>query len=121
MSRKNILRPFKMLNAVSMASNQTSSVTNVVNIDIAHILVEWSGTSPVGTLAVQARHNQESTNITGSWFDLDGLSAIAISGNTGSHQILLNELPFSEIRLVYTFTSGTGSLTATIQGKVVGA
>lgn len=113
---KRIVPGFKMWDATSMAATSTSTSTNVQNLDKASIFVEWTGTSPVGTITVQARNSAS-----GTWYDLDFGAAITVSGNTGSHSIVFNELPFTDIQLVYTRTSGTGSITATYVSKVTGA
>lgn len=106
-----------MFDAVSIATNQTSNPTSLIRVDRAHILIEWSGAA-VGNLKVQARHHSMSNP--GSWFDLSGLDIIPISGGPGTHEILFNTISFEEIRLVYTASSSTGSLTATIEAKVEG-
>lgn len=121
MSRKNVQESYKMLSAASLATNQTSSAYNVKNQDKAFVVVKWSGTSPVGTLTVQARDRKETIGPDSDWVTLDFGSAISISGASGNHQLVFNELPFTDIRLVYTATSGTGTLDAWISSKVIGA
>lgn len=106
-----------MFDAVSMATSQTSAATNVQNLDSASIFVEWSGaSSPVGTVTVQARNGAA-----GTWYTLDFGASIDVSGASGNHQLVFNEMPFTDIRLVYTRSSGSGPLTATISAKTVGA
>ena len=116
MARKNFVEQFKMLDAADISTNQTSELTNVLKLDQASIILEWSGSSPVGTVTVEARNGSD-----GNFYELDMGSTISISGNSGNHQLLFSEMPFSDIRLQYTSTSGTGSLTATITSKTVGA
>jgi len=115
MARKNT-HSHKMINATSMGATITSAATSVKNMDKAGILVEWSaGSTPVGVITVQARFSP-----TGNYVDLDFGSAINVSGNSGSHQIRLDELPFQDIRVVYTRTSGSGTLNVTVVIKQVG-
>lgn len=115
MARKNT-HSHKMLDAVSAGSNQTSEPTSVLGMDKASIFVEWSaGTSPVGTITVEARNSP-----VGTWYTLDFISTISVSGPSGSHQIYFTELPFQDIRIKYTRTSGTATLNATIVIKQVG-
>lgn len=117
MSRKQILPPFKMYNAVSLGATVTSTITSVAGMDKASIYFEWSaGTSPVGTLTVHARNGAD-----GTWRELNMGSTISISGASGAHDLVFNELPFTDIKLVYTRSSGTGTVTATIAAKTVGA
>ena len=114
MGRKNF-KSYPMLDDASMATTQQSVATNVQLLDKASIHVSWTGTAPVGVLTVQARNGENDT-----WYDLDFGVAMNVTGNSGDHQIIFNELPFYEIQLVYTATSGTGSIDAVILMKQVG-
>ena len=117
MGRKNVVKSFKMLDAVDISSSQTSDATNVINLDTASIHVVWSaGSSPVGTITVEARNGEND-----SWYELDFGSTISVSGASGDHQIMLNEMPFTDIRILYTATSGSATLTATLTMKTMGA
>lgn len=113
--RKNVVRGYKMFDAVSVAASATSNEVNVINLDKASIFVDWAGTAPVGVLTVQAKNAQN-----GDWFDLDMGGVINISGASGSHILVFNELPHDAIRLVYTATSGTGTIDAVLAAKQVG-
>jgi hypothetical protein len=114
--RKNVVRGFLMLDQADLSTNQQSIEVNTLNLDKASIYVDWTGTAPVGTLVVEAKNSES-----GDWFPLDFGSAIAVSGASGQHTILLNELPFYAIRLAYTTTSGSGAIDALIVAKTVGA
>lgn len=116
MGRKNVIKSFKMVDSADLSGNFTSETVNTINLDKASIHLSWSGTSPVGTVSVEARNGEND-----SWYELDMGSAISISGNSGDHQLNFLELPFTEIRLQYTSTSGTGSIDGYISAKVVGA
>lgn len=105
-----------MIDAGSLGSSITSSTVNVINLDKASIHLEWTGSSPVGTITVQARNGEHD-----AWYALDLGSTISISGASGDHQLVFNELPFTDIRLLYTRTSGSGSLDAVVTMKVVGS
>lgn len=116
MGRKNVVKSFKMIDAGDLSGSITSSVVNVINLDKASIHLIWSGSSPVGVITVEARNGELD-----SWYELDLGSAINISGASGDHQLVFNEIPFTDIRLQYTFTSGTGSIDALISMKTIGA
>lgn len=113
--RKNVVRGFKMFDAVSLAATATSAEVNVINLDKASIYIDWAGTAPVGTLVVEAKNAEN-----GTWFELDFGTPIAISGASGDHILIFNELPHNTIRLTYNRTSGTGSITAVLVAKQVG-
>lgn len=115
MARKNIVPSFKMIDAGDLSGNLTSNIVNVQNMDKASVHVEWAGTAPVGTITVQARNGASDP-----WYDLTFGAPIAVSGASGDHQIIFNELPFTDIQLLYAATSGSGSLTATVTLKQVG-
>jgi len=114
-ARKNVIPSYKLIDAGDMSGNVTSSVVNVQNMDIASLHLSWAGTSPVGTVTVQARNGA-----TDSWYDLDFGSAISIASNSGDHQIILQEMPFTDLKVTYTATSGTGTLTGYITAKQIG-
>jgi hypothetical protein len=104
-----------MIDAGDLASDIDSNVTNVMNQDKASIHLSWTGTVPVGVVTVQARNGEKDP-----WYDLDMGGTISISGASGDHQLVFNELPFTDIKLTYTATSGTGTLDATLTSKVTG-
>ena len=120
MSRRNLNH--KMIDNLSIAVNQTSSITIVDGIDEAIIIVTWTGSSPVGVITIEASNSKadEFTKGTEVYEVLDFASAINVSGNSGSHQINFTALPFRAMRFVYTASSGTGNLTAHVNGASIG-
>jgi hypothetical protein len=105
-STKRVIMPFKAVDAGDMAGNITGKESNTASLDFACYFVSWTGTSPVGVLKFEALELED-----GTWTQIDFGSTIAISGNTGSHQVVFNSMPFAKIRPVYTRTSGIGTLT----------
>lgn len=112
------------------AASITSDATVLQSVSKFSYQVTWSGTSPVGTLALQVSNtytlNPDGTvGSTGSWntcpVDVSGTgstTSISISGNTGKGFIDCTVNAGYAVRLVYTKVSGTGTLQATIVGKV---
>lgn len=119
--RKNVLKPYKMLNAADMSTTQTSAATNTENLDKASIVVRWSGTAPVGAITIEGKNKVQTASgmVDSDWVTLD-FEPINVTGNTGNHTILFIELPFTELRMVYTPTSGVGAITAIITAKQIG-
>lgn len=116
--RKSVVKGFNMFGADGdISASVTSAETSVINLDKASIDVTWTGSAPVGTLTVEAT-NDEKNEV---WRTLDMGGTISISGASGAHELIFNELPFTAIRLVYTRTSGTGTILAKIVAKTVGA
>lgn len=124
MSRRNIIKHFKMLDGVTISANKTSERTMIESMDKAGILIEWSaGTSPVGTITVETSNStdDEFTKSAESWREIDFGATINISGASGTHQVVFTELPFRALRVKYNYTSGTATLTTTIHSNTVGA
>lgn len=114
MGRKSVLEPYKIVDGGDISSNVISPETQVKNLDQITYEVVWSGTSPVGEVTVE-------TQVKDVWQAI-ALPTISVSGNSGNHLITINSAShFHKLRLVYTATSGTGSLDVSIIGAVLGA
>lgn len=132
MSTRTNLRPQTVIPAASgnMATNITSTPTILQSLSQVSYAVKWTGTSPVGTLSMQVSNdyalNPDGQTVAnaGTWntvpLDVGGTvsTTIAVSGNTGNGFIDVNDTSAYAVRLVYTAGSGTGSLSAIINGKV---
>lgn len=110
------------------ATSITSAPTVLQGLTKLAYAASWSGTSPVGTLAVQGSGDYAIgangvVSVAGTWttmtLNLNGaaVSSLPVSGNTGSALIDMETAVYA-IRLVYTKASGIGTLSATINGKV---
>ena len=104
------------LSLTSMISSgdmsQASISSSALDIREAHhvaVQAVWTGSSPVGTLSVQG-------SIDGSTYT-EVQSASAVSGNSGSLLINLSNVAYSNLKLVYTKTSGTGTINAKVALK----
>lgn len=116
MARKNVLKNWAMFGSsgadLSLAL-VTSSETSGLYMDNIGIVLTWTG-SPVGVLAIQ--HSNDNVN----WLDLDFGSPINIDGTATNHFVSINQFPGDYIRAVYTKTSGTGNLKASLTMKQIG-
>lgn len=130
MSSRPIISPYQVITNGNMASaTVTSTVSIIQNISMPSYAVTWTGSTPIGTLKVQAS-NDYSQNVDGSvrnagtWNDLPlylsgtTVSSIPITGNSDFGFIDIDCLGAFAIRLLYTKTSGTGTFQAYINGKV---
>lgn len=125
MSSRPTLIPYSVITAASLAAPITSSPTIITNISMICYEVSWTGNNPQGAIAVQVS-NSYSVNSAGgvvlnanpTWTTLILSAPTNVSGNSGSGIIQLSDVPAHAIRLVYTPTSGTGTLNAIIAGKV---
>lgn len=114
-----------------MAGDITSLVTLIPKLSLVSYTVSWSGTAPVGTLSMQISNDYslDSTGAvqnTGNWSALSfynrgtaaQVTTIAVSGATGADNLVTGLCGAYAIRLIYTRTSGTGTLQAYVCGKV---
>lgn len=119
----------------SVSGDMSASITSAVTIlgasTLGSMSYSWTGTSPVGTIALQISDDYalsadgKTVVNAGTWnsvyFQLNGSSTLVnsapLSGNSGNGIIEFNTGAWA-IRTVYTRTSGTGTLSATITAKV---
>jgi hypothetical protein len=124
MSRKSIIKPYKLDAAKSFGASFTSSTVDVQSVDAIAFQYVWSGaTSPTGNFKIQG-------TIDGStWFDLTTtLAAGATASGSLSQAVGFVLTPTtsqilccSKVRVDYTRASGSGSCDIWIFGKVIGA
>jgi len=117
------LVPEVVINAGDMSGNLTSKVTIIQNLSLVSYAVTWSGASPVGSVSIQvsndyAQNADGSVRVAGTWNTLPLSAPTDVSGNTGNGFIDIDANAGFALRLIYTFVSGTGSMTAIVSGKV---
>lgn len=129
MSIRPEIKPYPVILNGSMAGNITSSVTIIQKLSMISYGLSWAGTTPVGTIQVQVSNDYSidatgETANAGTWnaitFSSAGLlvSSIPITGNTGNGFIDIDQIAAYAIRVVYTRTSGTGTLQCVLNAKV---
>lgn len=97
-----------LINGASMTTNITSPSQSLDNCVRYCMQAYWSGTSPVGTITVSA--SNDNVNFT-------AISSVAVASNTGNYMVNVDNPAYPWMQVTYTYTSGTGTLTATIAGK----
>lgn len=105
-----------ILSACDMSTTAcTATGVDLNQLNLASMQAVYTG-SPVGTLKVQVSNdNVPHQNQVTHWTDYTGSSvAISAAGNTLYNMSFVG---YRWARLVYTKTSGTGSITATMSGK----
>lgn len=123
MASRPILSPQQVIINGDMSANIISAVTVIQNVYSLSYDISWTGTAPVGTMSVQVSNtysqNQDgSVRNPGNWTTLVLTSPTPVSGSPGNGFIDIDELGAYAVRLVYNRTSGTGTMQATIAGKV---
>ena len=128
MGRKDTIPSFPIFGAsgVSMTGNQTSAITAVAFMDNIGILATWTGTAPVGTLAIYGSADPltgagGTAFVPTNWSQITtSPTPIAVSGASGTANISINQFPFNWIKVAYVFSSGTGTLFANLTAKQIG-
>ena len=129
MSTRTRFAPYSVITNQSMAADITSAATVLQSITGVSYALSWSGSTPVGTAAVQVSNDYAlnpdgSVHNAGTWTTIElslngsAVSSIPITGNTGSGFIDVEKTMAYAIRLFYDATSGSGTLNAVIMGKV---
>lgn len=112
----------------SMASNVTSETVIAQLLPVLSFGFSWTGPGAVGAISMQGSNDYSenadgSVNNPGTWSTLtvnyqgSPTSSIAISGASGNGIIDLGMTGIYALRLVYTRTSGSGTLTSICCGK----
>lgn len=115
MARKTLIYSYKFFDNQVVAADSTSGSSKVDQLDIASIDFTWSSSTLAATVEVQAKNGDN-----GTWRDLDFGSTIDITGTSGAHDIMLLAMPFTDLRVHITVTSGSGTLNAVITSKSSG-
>lgn len=123
MASRPIITPYQVIVNQSMAGTVFSTPTIVQNCSLVSYDISWSGTSCAGILLVQgsntyAQNAAGQQAVAGNWNTLPLSSTPTISQNSGNGGIDIDATGWYAIRLVYSPTAGTGTINATISGKV---
>ena len=111
MGAKKILPAYHLISNGDMSTTITSNITNIQNLDNIGIEWSWTGT-PTGAFTILA-------SISGQNFiPLTFSDPLPIpSGSAGLWLTDLGQVSFYQIQIVYTPTSGAGTLNVWISGK----
>jgi hypothetical protein len=123
MSSRPLMQPTLVIKNGDMTTTLTSAVTILTNISVISYTYSWAGSNPIGTVIVQASNDYTENaagapSNPGTWNTLPLSASTMTSGNTGNGAIDIDITGFYAIRTVYTPTSGSGTLQATVKGKV---
>lgn len=125
MSSRPLLRPQKVIINGDMSSDVTSLVTNINMISCIGYTISWTGT-PTGTFSVEVSQDyvapvgvQDEPLNAGTWVAVNLSVPVVASGTPDTAFIDVDITGAAYVRLKYTRTSGTGTLNATIAGKVI--
>jgi hypothetical protein len=123
MPRKNVLLPYTQ--TAAMSANATTTPTHIAWLDNIAIQIDVTTSDAVGTFALQGSvdYNKGDANspaVTGNWIDITLSPVIPAAASADAHTLInMSNVAFPWIRLVYTRSSGTGTLAVTIAGKEI--
>lgn len=85
--------------------------------------ISWVGSTPVGVMSVEisntySQNGDGTVRNPGNWTTLPLSATPSVSGSPGNGFIDVEALGAYAIRIIYTRTSGTGTMNITISGKV---
>lgn len=123
MASRPILPPYPVIVNGDMSASITSKVTVIQNMSMLSYAVSWTGTAPVGVMDVQASndYSQDASGAVqnaGTWTSLPLTTTPTVSGSSGSGFIDIDSQAGYALRIVYTRTSGVGTLNVVANGKV---
>lgn len=126
MAAKSFLKPYKVVSAGDMSTASiTSPVTAIQTIDNIGYQLNWTGT-PTGTFNIQVSMDYEPGKSpddkpfnAGTWTTVTLTVPVVASGSADNAYVDLDQLSAPYIRVVYTRTSGSGSLNAFVTGKAI--
>lgn len=99
-----------IINAADASTNQTSIIVKSENLHKLSLHVSMTGTA-AGTVKIQMSNDEPANGLAPSNFvDISG-ATVAVSAG-GNFIIPSFDICYNYIRAVYTFTSGTGTVTA---------
>lgn len=123
MSSRPQFNPYSVITDGSMAGSLTSKVTIIQKLSLVSYSCHWTGTAPVGAISVQVSNDYEqnvdgTVKNAGNWDTLPLSAPAGVTGSTGDGFIDVYATAAYAIRLLYTRTSGTGTLNVVVSGKV---
>jgi hypothetical protein len=126
MSRKNV-NIYPLALSQSLGASFTTAPTLIKYMDNCAYQINATTSDAIGTFAVEASLDYATNEVTNLVTNAGNWIALTLAGGTPSLasandniMINLNELPFNAIRLVYTRTSGTGTMSVYIMTKQMG-
>lgn len=120
----NLLKPFQILSAQSMAASFTSGAVEISNQDNVGVQLNWTTSNAVGIFGVQVsldyRQDLEGNIVVaGNWIPLNFSPTIVAASTSDVAYIDLNQLSAPYMRVTYTRTSGTGTVNGFVVAKGV--
>jgi len=106
-----------------MSTDIVSDITIIQKLSLISYTIVWNGASPVGAMSVEVSNDYSqnadgSVKNAGNWVTLPLDASAPVAGNSDVGFIDIDLNGGYAIRLRYTQVSGTGTMQATVAGKV---
>lgn len=118
MARKNVVQSFTMIESQIASTDVTSESTSIINLDQLSIRFSWDSTLE-GEIVIEALQ-RKSNDVSPDWFELDFGNTILVDATDTNHQIVFQQMPFTDIRVKFVHSSGSGTIEAKLTGKQIG-
>jgi hypothetical protein len=129
MSSRPFIAPYQVVASGDMSADITSKVTIIQMVSYISYTLIWSGT-PVGNFSVEVSNDYSenpggTVRNAGTWVPLtfnvagSSVSTVAAGGAAGTGFFDIDGVAAYAIRLSYAATSGSGTLNAYVNGKVI--
>ena len=115
MSRKHIAQKFNVIESGDLSGSLTSVITDCEQMDRISYTGVWSGTGVGGEIKVFKSDDKV------NWSQIPMSDTLLLSGTSGDFFLECTEVNFKYVKLTYTFSAGTGSLTVSYHANTVGA
>lgn len=116
MSRKLKIPHFQIFDNEDITTNPIGKETVCDSLDRVFYNISWSSADILGQLYVEVNHD-----LNEPWTELDFGQPLVVDTTEIGHQILVEKLTAKYIRIRYAHTSGTGTISASIDGVTQGA
>lgn len=113
--RKETLRSYPIISGATITT--TSPVQNIQYWDNVWIQGDIVSGTPNGTFIVQGSNTYNQNTGSGTWVTL--LTATITSGSPATSGLNLNQCPFPWIQIIWTLSSGSGTVNVTLSGKML--
>ena len=115
MGNKNTVKPKTFITAGDMGANYASDSFDISEMDNLAIQLTWTGT-PTGTIQVQGTIKDSPG--TDDWVDVL-TTGVSTAGAAGTALINLSNVAWTDVRVYYTRSSGSGALSGLYFAKAV--
>ena len=100
-----------LIPGLTMATNQSGSVA-IQGLSCYAVQSSWAGFNSDASARIVTQGSNDNVN----WTQVDSVTP---SGTTGSYLLNVEKAGYRFVQVSYTQTSGVGTLTTTISGKII--